>query len=392
MRKQAWLVGIVFLALSWQVQGQSWRDKYNQAEARYSEGNYEQALALGTEALNGYLAEGAPQQGTQAAILRLLSTISYALQAFDKGLEFASRELQLRETKKDTVYAVALVNRALFEEQLGHYDKAIESLTAARTVFIGAYPKDHESVLACDVGLGTNYYLLSDYARARQWLNPALEAIEKKGAFSEEFLEGYYYAGMVEVESMHGESALTKFMKAAEIFASASLTESETYALTLYGRGLSYQLLHHYEAAEKSLHEAQQVYEKIIGKTGQEYEAILSARILNAHYLGKPDQAADWLKQLLVLPSGKRSFADAAASLGSFYHGRGDLKKADGYYRESLQAYNAKVEDDLRKQTSACRRFVPTREIPRSRCSGSRRAWASLRSLKASKVSCTLLR
>lgn len=347
MMKKAWLVGILFMAVSWHAVGQSWRDKYNQAQDHYGKGDYDQAMALGTEALNGYLAEGAPAAETQAAILRLLSTLSYARQDFAKGLEFSSKEIILRETKKDTVYAMALVNRALFEEQLGHYEKAIESLTTARTILLTFYPDTHESVLACSVALGTNYYLLNDFIHARNWLNPALEAVEKKGEYSEEVLEGYYYAGMVEVESMQGEAALLKFMKAAELFASASLTESQTYALTLYGKGLSYQLLHKYDEAEKAFHESQTAYEKVNGKVGDGYHAILSARIVNCHYRGKPDQSLEWQKLLQGSPAGKRAYADVAASLGNFYHGRGDLSRADGYYREALQAFNRNIEDDL---------------------------------------------
>lgn len=347
MMKKAWLVVMVLLAVSWHAAGQSWREKYSQALGKYNEGNYDQAMVLGTESLNGYLAEGNTAPETHATILRLLSTISYGQQDFTKGLDFANKEILLRETKKDTVYAVALVNRALFEEQLGHYQKAIESLITARTAFLTAYPETHESVLACSIGMGTNYYLQNDFAHAREWLSPALDAVEKKGEYTEEILEGYYYAGMVELESMQGEAALLKFVKAAELFNSASLTESQIYALTLYGKGLSYQLIHHYGEADKSLKEAQAAYEKVIGKSGDGYYAIISARILNSHYDGKPEQSAEWLKQLSATPSGKRAFADVTASLGHFYHGRGDLVKADGFYRESLQAYNRNNENDL---------------------------------------------
>lgn len=347
MLKKALIVGLVFITVSWTATAQSWRDKYSQAQGQYEQGNYDQALTLGTESLNGYLAEGAPTSENQAAILRLLSTICYAKQEFSKGLEYADKELQLRETKKDTVYAIALVNRALFEEQLGHYDKAIASLSAARTIFLTVYPEAHESVIACGVGLGTNYYLLSDLAHAREWLNPALEAVEKKGEYSEEVLEGYYYSGMVEVESMQGDAALLKFVKATELFTAASLTESQTYALTLYGKGLAFQLLHKYAEAETAFGQAQTAYEKSVGKQGDGYDAILAARILNAHYEVQADRATVWLKQLQADPSGKREYADVLASLGNFYHGRGDLAKADGFYRDALKAFNPAVEEEL---------------------------------------------
>jgi tetratricopeptide (TPR) repeat protein len=378
--KQAGWVVVVLLAVSWPVEGQVWRDKYVQAQGNYDRENYDQALALGTEALNSYLAEGAPNADNHAAMLRLLSLTCYARQEFANGLEFARKEIILRETKKDTVYAVALQNRALFEEQLGRIQEAIQSLTSAREIFAGVYPGTHSNVLSCDIGLGTNFYLLSDFEQARKWLNPALEAAEKNGEFTEEILEGYYYAGMVELESGQPREALRRFTKAEELLAAGSLTSSMTYPLAIYGKGLVLQSMRQYDDAASTFLLARSACEKIQGKQGDEYLAIVSALVVNAHYQNQPDKAKAWVGELQGSAAGKAVYATAEASLGVYYHGKMDYANAETFYRAAVDGLNkdnpaeriryaeanlnlATLLSDQGNPTEAARRIQESRDI-----------------------------
>lgn len=350
MKKGVWLAAYLTLAVSGTVLGQSWRDKYNQATTLYEQEKYKEAEALADGALNGYLADGSASVDSHAAILRLLSTISYSLQDFRKGLDYANQEIQLREVKKDTVLGVALVNRALFQEQLGQYEPALRSLTEARTLFLTSYPPNHSTVLECGIGIGTNHYLLNDLAKAREWLYPALEAAEKNGEFTLEILEGFYYAGMIELESAEGADALARFTKAEGLYQSASLQESIDYALVQYGKGLAQQQLRNYEGADQSLEMAQSVYEKSVGRGGEEYFAILRARVLNAHTGGKPERANDWIAWLKANVDARSAYGETIASLGFYYQGKGDQAKAEAYYREALVAFSASDrQDQLRR-------------------------------------------
>lgn len=338
MKKKVWLVMFMFLVVSGAAFSQSWRDKYNQATALYNEEKYNEAQVLADESLNGYLAEGAVSGDTHASILRLLSTISYARQDFAKGLDYSTKEIQLREAKKDTVLAIALVNRALFQEQLGQYTPALQSLNDARTLFVAAYPPDHPAVLECSIGIGTNYYLMSDLPKAREWLYPALEAADKKGEYTLEILEGFYYAGMVELESAETADALARFSRGEELYKAASLQESLDFALLLYGKGLAQQQLRKYEDAEATLGAALTAYEKLAGKEGEEYYSMVRARVLNAHAWGRPDMAIEWISWLKGNADARASYGETNASLGFYYQGKGDLSKAEAYYQEALVA------------------------------------------------------
>ncbi len=342
--KPAWIVGFVFLITSWNANGQVWKDKYYRAQELFSQNKNEEARTLATESLNGYLAEGLSSMETHAALLRLLSTICYAQQDLHEGLSFADQEITVREPKKDTAYAVALTNKALFQEQLGQYGAAIQTLTEARTLFLTYYKENNSNVIACAVGIATNYYLLNDFRKAEAWMDPALVAAENTGEFTEEILEGYYYAGMVDLESGEGKEALAVFDKAIEIFKATSMTGSLTYPMIIYGKAQARQQLHQFVEAEEAYAEAQKTYQSIAGNEGEGYFSILAARMVNYHHLGQPAKGEEIKPQLLSAAQGKAAYATSAASLGVYYHGRGDLEKADAYYREALSHYDKTAE------------------------------------------------
>lgn len=337
MMRPVWLVGLMLVIVSWEVDGQSWKDQYTQAQALVAQEKYPEAAALATESLNGYLATGAPSIETHSAILRLLSSINYNQQEFEKGLVYADKEIQLREVKRDTSYAIALTNRAMFQQQLGQYEGAVNSLTTARPILLSSFSPDHLAVISCSVGIATNLYLQNRYDLARAQMAAALELAEKKGEYTEEILEGYYYAGMIELESGRGQDAVTAFTKAATQFEATSMTESGTYPLVLYGSAQAHQLLLQFDTAEGYYQKSQAAYEKLMGKEGEGYYTILAGRCVNLHQAGHAAKADE---QMSLLKSSKAYYASAAAALGTFYHGRNELEKADGYYREALANYD----------------------------------------------------
>ena len=347
MLKYALIAGIALLTFSNPSQGQSWKDKYVQAQDSYSKENYDQAFSLADEALKGYLAEGTTNTENHAAILRLISTICFVQQKLPEGLEFAKKEILLRETKKDTAYAVALMNQAQFEEQMGANDQAVKTLLICLPVLTQYYKADDLRVLECDLKLAINYYFMNDYAKANEWFTPALAAVEKKQEYTEEVLEGFYYAGMLYVETGKSNQAVTTFSKTNQIYISADLTKTLSYPMVLYGLAYAYHKDQSHLKAEDSYREAQSIYENLAGKEGDNYLTILGARVVNLHYLDKQAQADELLNQLKKNPDGKLVYASACASLAGFYHGRGDQTTADAFYREALNSYDKNSKTSL---------------------------------------------
>ncbi len=347
MLKYAWIVGFAFLVVSLQAVGQSWKEKYLQAQELYAKESYDQAFALADESLKGYLSEGGTSSDTHAAILRLLSTICYVQQKLPEGLEFVKKEIQLREGRKDTAFAVALINQAQFQEQLGEYAEAIQTLLACRTILIQFYKEEDLRVLECNLKLAINYYFHNDYAKASEWFAPTLVAIEKKQEYTEEVLEGFYYAGMLDLETGKSIEAVNTFSKTKELYVAADLTKTLSYPMVLYGLAHAYHKNQLHDQAENSYRESQTIYENLAGKEGENYLTILGARIVNLHYLDKQAQAGEILSQLKSNPQGKSAYASVAASLAVLYHGRGDYTQADSFYREALANYDKSSKESL---------------------------------------------
>ena len=180
MSKSVWIAGLFLVVVAWDAKGQAWREKYAEAQNQLSDGKYSEAEAAAKASLNGYLAEGAPSFETHAAILRLVAQVCYGKQDYEQALAYADKEITIREVKKDTTYAVALENKAMFQQLLGKYDDAVETLSAARSIFLTAFPEDNINVIECGVGMGTSCYLMNQYAKARSFLAPALATAERK--------------------------------------------------------------------------------------------------------------------------------------------------------------------------------------------------------------------
>ena len=62
------------------VDGQSWRDDYKRAQDAYAKESNDEAFTLADATLKAYLTQDGQSNDNYAAILRLLSSISFFLQ------------------------------------------------------------------------------------------------------------------------------------------------------------------------------------------------------------------------------------------------------------------------------------------------------------------------
>lgn len=339
MGKSVLLAGIFLLALSFESKGQVWKEKYLQAQDAYAQDKYDQAFALGDESLRSYLSENGAIGETYAAILRLLSTISYSQQKLQQGIAFIDKELLVRADKRDTTFAVALTNKALFEEQLGESEKAIKTLLECQTILTQYYKTDDLTLLECNLKIATNYYFLKELDKAKEWFVPSLSAIEKKGDYTAGVLEAYYYAGLLYFEMNDNPNALATFSKTKELYVSAALTETLSYPMVLYGLARIDNKNGDFVRAEETFKEGQAVYEKVAGKEGENYCAILGGRIVNLFSMDQQSKAEEFLRDLQSRPEGKDVYASTASAIAGLYHGREDFAKAETYYGEALKNY-----------------------------------------------------
>ncbi|HBK88734.1 MAG TPA: hypothetical protein DDZ56_08790 [Cytophagales bacterium] len=326
------LSGLLF-AVS--VHAQEWKENYAQGAASYQSGELQEAFRLTEAALNQYRASGGEANANMAAILRQLSNICYADGRFNEGLNFVEKELAIREVKKDTTYATALLNQAQFFRQLGSHAHAIEVLQRVEKIFGEFYPADDARLTDVAINLAINYYLHNDLPGASAIYDRILSGLDNEKIDLDDRLEAYYYYSLLQMDAGKSASAITSFMSTRDLYQKAGLQESANYALVLLGLGQAYQQSNQHAAAEEMYRKAQEIYEKAQGKDN-DYFQIVAARVSNFQKEGKFTEADQLLTILKETPEAKTTYALSLTNTAALYQAQGEYPKSEALYLEAL--------------------------------------------------------
>jgi CHAT domain-containing protein/membrane-bound inhibitor of C-type lysozyme len=319
--------------------GQSWRSSYELAKDQYAKENYAEAYTTASTSLKQYRDENGATNENYAAILRLLSNISFTQEKFTEGLEFVNQELQILANKKDSTYAGALANQAQFNKALGHYEAAIQSLTECRSILL-SYSSESNRMIENEMNLGIVYYLQNDNENAIHWLSHSLLLANQKKEYPDNSIEALYYFGGLQLESAETENAIETFSLAKQQCESAGLNTGLTYAQVLSGLAKAYSRNKNYPVAENTFATAQTICEKAGDKNDNDYFEILNSRALNLQLMGKTPQASELLTKINSSASGKASLATSLSNHAAIDQANGDYAKAEALYREALAKYD----------------------------------------------------
>lgn len=337
MRKLVFLK--VFILSFFFAHGQSWRSSYEQAKDYYTKENYEEAFASASTSLKQYREENGATNENYAAILRLLANISFVQEKYSEGLDFVNQEVQILANKKDSTYAGALTNQALFNKALGHYEASIQSLLECHSILMN-YSSESSRMIECEMNLGIVYYMQNDNENAIHWLSHSLLLAAQKKDYPDNSIEALYYFGGLQLESGETENAIETFSLAKQQCESAGLTASVTYAQVLSGLAKAYSRNKNYTSAEDIFTQAQAICEKAEDKTDNDYFEILNSRALNLQLMGKAAQAGELLSKINASASGQASLASSLSNHAAIYQANGDYVKAEALYREALAKYD----------------------------------------------------
>lgn len=333
------IVGVCYV---FPVFGQEWRDDYQKATQSFNQGDLENAYELATSSLRKYQETSGSVNDSYAAIYRLVASICYSQEKFSDGLSYVQKELQIREQNKDTTYAIALSNQAQFYQQLGSFDRAIESLADSRQVLTQYYQANEATVLEKNVGIAINYYLLDNFQKSYEWFQ------QEGGSLLNEKIEigirteGFYYWGLLNLESGKSTEAVKAFSKTKELYEQQELQASSNYAQVLLALGQAKQKLNVYSEAEDHFRQAQMIYEKAEGETGDGYFKVLSALCMNLEHEGKDADAQLVLNKLKSNPQGKLPYAALLNNIAAIAQAKNDFAQAEKLYTEALAQFDNK--------------------------------------------------
>lgn len=333
---------LLWISFSTFCHAQEWSDDYKKALESYDQGVLEQAFTHASVALKKYQESSGAVNENYAAILRLLSNISYSQEKYNEALGFIQKELQIREQNKDTTYAVALSNQAQFYQLLGSYERAIQSLTDCRQILSQYYQPTEAVLLEKNISIAVNYYLAGNYQKSYEWFQADGGALNNESVSDESRLEGQYYWSELSLESGKAGAAVSSFQKTKELYEKFDLQTSSNYAMVLYGLGQSQQKANQYSEAQASFRAAEEVYEKNDGDKDENYFKILNALAINLEHEGKEAEALEVQNKIKAHPEGKLAYASVLNNSASIAQGKGDFAKAEKLYLEALAQFDNK--------------------------------------------------
>jgi CHAT domain-containing protein len=317
---------------------QEWVKAYQQAYALSETNEIAKAFDEASRSLQLYQQESGEANDNYAAILRLLANICFAQENFELGLDYALKEIQIREHRPDTLLATAYSNAAQFMQQMGSHKMAIESLARSMEILLNFYKPEDDQVVNCQLGMAINHYLADQNQAAFSLFQESFAHLKE---FNEETLSGYYYFSLLNLELGKTTEAIALFDDLRKKYEEAGITETVEYAMALKGLGEAYHRGGDYAKSEEAYGKGQAVCEANGLTSDETYFYMLNGRAINAETLGKDAEAQALLDKIAAHPEGKLAYAVALNNSAALHQSRGNLDRAEELFRKSL-ASNSK--------------------------------------------------
>jgi CHAT domain-containing protein len=316
---------------------QEWVKAYRQAQELSETNEVAKAFDEATRALQLYQQESGETNDNYAAILRLLANICFAQENFELGLDYALKEVKIRENRPDTLLATAYSNAAQFMQQMGSHKMAIESLARSMEILLNFYKPEDEEVINCQLGMAINHYLSDQNQKAFALFQDTFSKITE---FTEETLSAYYYFALLNLELGMTTESITLFDDLRQKYEQADLASTVEYVMVMKGLGEAYHRGGDFTKAELAYAKGQTVCESNGFTSEETYFYTLNGRAINAETMGKDAEAQALLDKIAQHPEGKLAYAVALNNSAALNQTRGNLDHAEELYRKSLAANN----------------------------------------------------
>ncbi len=189
------LLFLLFFLLHGKASTQALNDAYQQARTLYHAGEYDQATEIALQSLIIARKEQGLESNSYRQALRLLSLIAYSSASYDKGMDYACREVKLGKRlhkKPDREDADALYNLSLFQLKLDKSDEALASIEEALDIYKAQQLAADETFYRLQLLLSRIYLKAGMAPTADSVLNHILPGLENKPELAPLTATAYY--------------------------------------------------------------------------------------------------------------------------------------------------------------------------------------------------------
>ncbi|HMP98613.1 MAG TPA: CHAT domain-containing protein [Cyclobacteriaceae bacterium] len=333
------LLIITLFTFSFQGQAQQWMEAYQQSLNFYNEGQYADAFSSAENALTQYLNADGSMNQNYLSLLRQTATSAYAAAMPEKGIDYAQREIRLRNEMnlpQDRSFASALYNLGSLYFAAEQFVEAIKSLTEALTIIEQYYNKGEEEWLDCKWKLATAYYFSAQTAQANLHFDESFRYITSSTDITTDYLSALYYSAQLKTDLDLNTEANRQLTILEEIYRENEMDDDTAYADILSLLAYNYQAQNKFEEAERYYVVALPALEKQQGKNSKAYINALNRRAANLESLGRGAEAQQLISQIST------DDADAITlnNLAAISQSRGEFEKAEQYYQKALAQFN----------------------------------------------------
>lgn len=318
------------------LHGQDWRELYKQAETHYAAAALEPARAAAEETLQAYVRESGETNDSYAAILRLLVSIYSDLEQPGKGLEYALKEVQLREPKRDEALATALANAAMLYQQLDQPDRAIALLQQAEKIQLDFYPADDPTVLAIRLSLAINHYLVNQNQSALTIFQDLFKNKSKLQQDSET-LRAWYYHGLLHMELNKLQEAIYILLEGEQKYLEAQAHESYEFVALLQSLAEAYYQYQLYYKADEANDRALALVAKLQLPADELVFKLWSGKSNTLFALQRDAEAEQWLQKLAAAKDARPTYAQTLGIKAGVWQNRGREAEAEKIYTRALE-------------------------------------------------------
>ncbi len=271
--KKAYLFIVVFLMMyANHMHAQdisAWLSKQTSADEKYNQGNYPEAVRLGTEAVDLCKKALGTEHPDYATSVTCLSLYYSSIGNYSEAIRLGTEAMEIRKKVLGTEhpdYAISLNNLMAYNYNLGNYSEALRFGTEAAEIYKKALGTEHPEYAASLGNLAVLNSQLGNYSEAVRLGTEAME-IRKKTLGTEHPEYATSLSGLASYYSQLGNysEAIRLGTEAAEILKKALGTEHPNYATSLSDLSKYYSGLGNYSEAVRLGTEAAEIYKKTLG-------------------------------------------------------------------------------------------------------------------------------
>jgi len=328
----------LFFLFSYNLSAQEWVSQYQAAQSAYANSNYTQAFELGKKSLSGFLEADGSLNNNYASILRLLTTICYEADFVNEGINYAEKEVKVRETMGETEsleFATSLYNLGALYQLDQAPEKALETFKKATDIYQQFYQPNNENVINCKWKIASSLVSLGENDKAFTIFEETMGLVDQQEGVTMDYVNACTDYTNLLVDKKQYEPALPYLNDLENIYTSLGEGFEQMLAQVYMNKGICLHHTNRYQEAENAYLQASEIYKTTDSDSNVQVQ-LKNLMAINYQSMGETTKA----DELLAAVSAEGSESNQASALNN----QAMLKQQAGDYKEAKQLLLAAIE------------------------------------------------